>query len=67
MSENLKNIKPGTPITHEQFVTALEEKIRLEKYVEYLTKITRAYMYQEESERVQHRKKQSMIENNKPN
>lgn len=51
-------------ITYEEYRKALEEKLRLEKYVEYLTTITRAYIYQEEAERVRERKKQSNIDNN---
>lgn len=54
-------------ITYEQYRIALEEKLRLEKHLEHLTAITRAYIYQEEAQRVQDRKKQSQIDNNNPN
>lgn len=54
-------------ITYEQFKSALEEKQRLEKYVEHLTSITRAYIYQEEAERVKSRKIQSAIDERKQN
>lgn len=49
-------------ITYDQFKAALEEKLRLDKYVEHLTSITRAYIYQEEAERVKARKIQSAID-----
>lgn len=52
-------------ITYEQYKRALEEKERLEKYLEQLTRITRSYIYQQESERIQDRKKQAAIDNGK--
>lgn len=45
-------------ITYEEYRKALDEKQRLEKYLEHLTRITRAYIYSEEAERVKARKKQ---------
>jgi len=55
---------PESKITYEQYKKALEEKERLEKYVEHLTRITRAYIYQEEGERVKARKIQTLNDNN---
>jgi hypothetical protein len=55
---------PEKQITYDEYRKALEEKIRLEKYLEHLTRITRAYIYQEEGERVKARKKQTLIDNN---
>ncbi len=52
-------------ITYEQYKTALEEKTRIEKYLEHLTKITRQYVYQEEAIRVKDRKTLSLMESNK--
>lgn len=56
---------PETKITYEEYKKALEEKERLEKYLEHLTRITRAFIYQEEGERVKARKMQALIDNNK--
>jgi len=53
------------PITYEEYKTAMEEKTRIEKYLEHLTRITRNYIYQEEAERVKDRKKQAQLENSK--
>jgi len=47
---------PDKKITYEEFAKAMEEKQRLEKYLEHLTRITRAYMYDYDSERVVGRK-----------
>ena len=54
-------------ITYQEYKTAMEEKERIEKYLEHLTRITRKYIYQEESERVKSRKIQSVLneKNNK--
>jgi len=49
MTENKK-------ITYKEYKQAMEEKERLEKYLEHLTRITRAFIYQEESERIKDRK-----------
>lgn len=49
MTENKK-------ITYEEYKQAMQEKERLEKYLEHLTRITRAFIYQEESERIKDRK-----------
>jgi hypothetical protein len=38
-------------VTEEQYLLALAEKIRIEKYLEHLTAITRAYNYQLESKK----------------
>jgi hypothetical protein len=38
-------------VTEEQYLLALAEKIRIEKYLEHLTAITRAYNYQFESKK----------------
>jgi hypothetical protein len=38
-------------ITEEQYLRALAEKIRIDKYLEHLTAITRAYNYQLESKK----------------
>lgn len=54
-------------ITHEQYKLALEEKLRLEKHLEHLTRITRAYMYQWEADRVKHRKVMATIDDLKQN
>lgn len=51
------------PITEEQYLKAMQEKERIEKYLEQLTRITRAYIYQEEAERVKNIKKQAIINN----
>ena len=50
---------PDKKITYEEYIKAYDEKCRLEKYLEYLTKITRAYMYDYDSERVVGRKLKS--------
>lgn len=52
-------------ITYEEYKRALAEKERLEKYLEQLTRITRSYIYQQESERIQDRKKQAAVDNGK--
>lgn len=44
-------------ITEAEYLQAMKEKERLEKYLEHLTLITRAYIYQWESERIKNRKK----------
>lgn len=51
------------PITEQQYLEAMEMLQFHEKKVEQLKRITRAYMYQWESERIEHRKKQSAIDN----
>lgn len=56
---------PEIKITYEEYKKALEEKERLEKYLEHLTRITRAFIYQEEGERVKAKKMQTLIDNNK--
>lgn len=53
------------PITPEQYEKAMRYKEWLEKELERTVKITRSYVYQWESERVQERKKQSIMDNNK--
>jgi len=50
---------PDKKITHEEFAKAMEEKQRLEKYLQHLTRITRAYMYDYDSNRVVGRKLKS--------
>jgi len=50
---------PDKKITYEEFAKAMEEKQRLEKYLEHLTKITIAYMKDYDSERVVGRKLKS--------
>lgn len=52
-------------ISNEEYKRALELLKQHEDMVERLKKITRAYIYQEESERVQDRKKQAAIDNSK--
>lgn len=49
-------------ITYEQYAAAMEEKKRIEKHLEHLTTITRAYIYQEERERIAYRKQQETME-----
>ena len=39
-------------ITEEQYIQALAEKQRLERYLDHLTRITRDYQYQWERERI---------------
>lgn len=56
MTENKK-------ISYDEYKRALELLKQHEDMVERLKKITRAYIYQEESERVQDRKKQAAIDN----
>jgi hypothetical protein len=38
-------------ISEQEYLLALAEKIRIEKYLEYLTAITRAYNYQLENKK----------------
>lgn len=46
----------ASEITYEQYKTAMQEIQRIERYLEHLKTITRAFMYQEEAQRVKDKK-----------
>jgi hypothetical protein len=48
--EKIKNMKLKDKInTAEEYKIILEEKLRLEAYLDHITKLLRAYIYQEDS------------------
>lgn len=51
------------PITEAEYLAAMKEKERIEKYLEHLTRITRDYVYQWEAERVVARRLKSQQQN----